>query len=196
MIATYKLREPLFFLERKIELVELPSPKLGKVVESGFEHIEVVAPVSFEDLEKRYARFTLDRKGLGKEFNAELEIVLGKRNVKFHQLSLESVILLEKDEKVMGALMKSGVLRKFRDLNTLVVGWDEGRSVSVAMEVWDVEAVVERLKGGFVEDVVVSGGMVSCSGFVDGVGIEMRGRGVRSEDQEEYRRFLGRWKGG
>ena len=192
MIATYELREPLFFMDRKIELVELPAPKSGKTVESGFEHIEVVAPVSFEELEERYSRFTLDRKGLGKEFNAELEIVLGKRNVKFHHLSLESVILLEKDEKVMGALVKSGLLRELRDLNPLVVGWMEGRGVSVVMEVWDVEMVVGKLRGLSAGHVEVAGGVVSCVVEVDGVRIEILGRGVRSVEQEEYRGFLER----
>lgn len=100
MIATYKLTEPIAFRGWKVGLVELPSPKPSKKVPEGFEHIEVVAPVPLAELEKRYAHLELDRSGLSKKLNPELEIVLGARNVKFHPLSLEEVIRIEKSQRL------------------------------------------------------------------------------------------------
>lgn len=94
-IATYKLNEPIVFFSGVIDVVELPAPKQGKPTEEGFEHVEIVCDVPFAELEKRYGHLTLDRGGLKKEINPELEICLGKRNLKFHHQSLEEVIAME-----------------------------------------------------------------------------------------------------
>jgi predicted metalloenzyme YecM len=198
-IATFKLTEPLTYLGRKIELVELPAPKVGKVIESGFEHIEVVAPVSFETLMTTYSHLTLDRKGLEKDFNAELEVVLGKRNIKFHQLSLESVIRLEKNEKVMSALMVSGVLRDFRECRPLVVGTYplgldvSGSDVDILFGVKDFDVVAEKLKrllgGELGFEIVVREESLVCRFSVEGVLFEIYGEELESVEQMGYRHF-------
>jgi predicted metalloenzyme YecM len=97
-IATYKLKTPIKFKDWIIGLVELPAPKASKITKKGFEHIEVVIDLSFETLQERYKHLTLDLKGLAKELNPELEIVLGERNIKFHHQSLEKVIEIEKEQ--------------------------------------------------------------------------------------------------
>lgn len=94
-IATYKLHQPILHLGSVIDVVELPAPKPGKVTEEGFEHIEIVCDVPFTELEKRYGHLKLDRGGMKKEINPELEICLGPRNLKFHHRSLEEVIAME-----------------------------------------------------------------------------------------------------
>lgn len=121
-IATFKLNKPLILDNWQIHLVELPAPKEGKVTQKGFEHVEVVCDVSFKELKTRFPQVTFDEKGLSKTFNQELEMCLGERNIKFHHLSLESVITLEKHPKAWKALQESKVLALFRDNNPLVVG--------------------------------------------------------------------------
>lgn len=122
MIATFKLHEPVFFQDWRIDLVELPAPKKGKSTPEGFEHIEVVCDVSFHELETLYSHLALDKKGLSKEYNQELEICLGERNIKFHHSSLESVISLEKKEKVFRAIMDSNVLAVLKEFHPLIAG--------------------------------------------------------------------------
>lgn len=99
LISTYKLNKPVQYLNYKIELVELPAPKKGKPTPTGFEHIEVVCDEPFEVLMEKYKHLTLDTKGLSKELNPELEVVLGERNLKFHHMSLDAVIEIEKGVK-------------------------------------------------------------------------------------------------
>ena len=49
LISTFKLHEPISFLNCEIPLVEIPMPKAGRVTPSGYEHIEIVA-VSYTHL--------------------------------------------------------------------------------------------------------------------------------------------------
>jgi predicted metalloenzyme YecM len=122
MIATFKLFSPIVFSSWEIHLVELPAPKPGKIVPRGLEHIEVVIDETFLALRERYPHLSFDQKGLQKDYNQELEMILGERNIKFHHSSLESVVTLEKNERVWGAIQNSGVLRDFFSYYPLVVG--------------------------------------------------------------------------
>ena len=122
MIATFKLPEAVKFRGYHIDLVELPAPKQGKVTIEGFEHVEVVTDLPFESLRQKYAGLRLDEGGLQKPFNQELEIEMQDCALKFHPLSLESVITLEKNQKVYGALKKSLVLEIFKACQPMVAG--------------------------------------------------------------------------
>ncbi len=95
LIATFKLSEPIVFRDWSISVVEVPAPKKNKIVKEGFEHIEVVTDLSFSELAEKYKHLPLDKNGLAKNFNPELEIMLGERNIKFHHMSLEKVIEIE-----------------------------------------------------------------------------------------------------
>lgn len=101
LISTFQLRSPVKFRNWTIHLVELPAPKASKQCADGFEHIEVVCDVSFQALEEKYKHLTLDLSGLKKEINKEFEICLGKRNVKFHHMSLLQVIEMEKNNNLI-----------------------------------------------------------------------------------------------
>lgn len=94
-IATFKLHQPILFLKHVIDVVELPAPKASKPTKEGFEHAEIVCDVPFAELEKRFSHLKLDRSGLVKKINPELEICLGDRNLKFHHQSLEEVVAME-----------------------------------------------------------------------------------------------------
>lgn len=121
-IATFKLNCPIIFRHWMIDVVELPAPKRSKPTKEGFEHIEVVCDLSFVDLQEKYIHLKLDLNGLSKEFNQELEIDFGERNIKFHHMSLESVIRLEKNKTVFRAIEDSNILRTFKIYNPFIVG--------------------------------------------------------------------------
>ena len=120
-IATYKLNQAIHFKEWMIDVVELPAPKASKPTSAGFEHIEVVCDVPFAYFEKHFSRLNLHTEGQKKDFNQELEIHLGQRNLKFHHLSLESVINTEKS-KAFSALHSSAILKDFKKYRPLVAG--------------------------------------------------------------------------
>lgn len=96
LIATYKLSSPIRYKNYTIPLIEIPSPKEGRVAQSGFEHIEIVVKESFEDLQKRFSHLNLKTHALTKKLNPELEIEFKDIAVKFHHQSLEEVIEYEK----------------------------------------------------------------------------------------------------
>jgi len=104
-IATYKLSAPIQFDERIIDLIELPAPKAGKSCVEGFEHLEIVLPIPFHKLMDRHPNLQFDTSGLKKPFNQELKLSLKDGiGIKFHHLSLESVINLENNVAVFDAL--------------------------------------------------------------------------------------------
>jgi predicted metalloenzyme YecM len=97
-IATFKLAMPLPFGKRTVDVIEVTAPKPGKKTIEGFEHFEIVCDLPFEELQHRFQHLNMDSSGLRKKLNPELEICFGERNIKFHHLSLEQVIRLEKVE--------------------------------------------------------------------------------------------------
>ena len=121
-IATFKLHEPFVYQERIIPLVELPAPKPNKVTCEGFQHLEVVCDIPFETLKKNFFKCQFDESGLTKPFNQELEIVLKNCSLKFHHLSLASVVRLEKNQKIYHAICNSGILEILRPYHPLLAG--------------------------------------------------------------------------
>lgn len=98
LISTFKLNTPYQYQNFQIPLIEIPAPKVGKIVKRGFEHIELVVEDSFEDLMTKYHDYKLDLSGLGKKINPELEMILNNGSIKFHHQSLNDVIHFEKGQ--------------------------------------------------------------------------------------------------
>jgi predicted metalloenzyme YecM len=121
-IATFKLNSSIAFKHWVIDVVELPAPKASKPTKEGFEHIEVVCDLSFMELEEKYKHLKLDLGGLKKDFNQEFEIDLGERNLKFHHMSLESVIRVEENKTIFRALEDSNILRSFKKYTPFIAG--------------------------------------------------------------------------
>lgn len=150
-IATYRLHTPVVYEEHRIDVVELPAPKPSKPSPEGFEHIEVVCDIPFAELEEKYAHLPLDRGGLQKELNQELEIALGTRNVKFHHLSLASVIRVEANNRVHSALQRSQILKNYRAHHPLVAGTfplgiaTKDSDLDILMQAQDLDALAARL---------------------------------------------------
>lgn len=122
LISTFKLFEPLFVEGWRVDLIEVPAPKPGRPAQSGFEHFEVVCDEPFEDLQTRFSHLKWDQRGLEKLWNQELEANFSNFAIKFHHLSLESVVTLESQSQVFSALMESRVLEKLKTLKPLIAG--------------------------------------------------------------------------
>lgn len=121
-ISTFKLKEPIHFKGRIIDLIELPAPKSGKEYTEGFEHIEVVIPIPFQELIDAYPHLNFDSSALDKHDNQEIKLRLDEFQIKFHHSSLESVINLEKNQKVFSMVKKSKILHQLRAYNPLIAG--------------------------------------------------------------------------
>ncbi len=121
-IATFKLKEGIFWRGQKIDIVELPAPKPGKIVKSGFEHIEIVCDCSFQDLMSQFTKQKWDTKGLNKLINPELEFELSGCAIKFHHLSLESVVKFEQHPRVQNNKSLLFLLEILNEHHPLLVG--------------------------------------------------------------------------
>ena len=122
LISTFKLQRPIQYQDWTIDLVELTAPKIGKQPQGGFEHIEVVVDVPFDAIKKRFAHCQFDESGLKKDFNQELEINFGAMAIKFHYLSLSSVINVEKNVELFQALKQLNIFSEFKNFSPLISG--------------------------------------------------------------------------
>lgn len=122
LISTFKLPAPIIFNDWEIDLIEIPAPKSGKITTDGFEHFEIVCDLTFDEIKSRYAQCQFDESGLAKDFNQELEISFSGFALKFHHLSLESVINVEANPPVFSALKKSDILKILKPFSPLVAG--------------------------------------------------------------------------
>lgn len=154
-IATFRLLEPFYFGSNAIYLLELPAPKAGKYTPEGFEHVEIVCDWSFEKIIEFHSGLKFNKKGLCKEFNPELELELDGISIKFHHLSLESVIRLEKNNKVFNAISQLGILKELRAFKPEVIGTfplgiqTQKSDVDIALETSDLDKLEVKLKDLF-----------------------------------------------
>jgi len=91
-ISTFKLHEPLQYQDRKIYLIELPSPKSSSPYPKGFEHVEFVVGDELFGFEKKHPQIDFITKGMTKKVNPDLRIQYEDCSVKFHEHHLEYVI--------------------------------------------------------------------------------------------------------
>lgn len=122
LIATYKLHTPIVFEKWIIDLVEVPAPKPNKETKEGFEHIEVVIDISFDEFIKDHPKVTFHKQGLQKDLNPELEIEFEDCAIKFHHKSLEHIINIEKNPRVMGFLQESQILSHLKEYKPCLSG--------------------------------------------------------------------------
>ncbi|MDO9183487.1 MAG: VOC family protein [Bacteriovorax sp.] len=96
LISTFKLYEPIVYKNRKIYLIELPSPKSQHSYTSGLEHVEFVTKLPLEKIVEKYPQYSFEVFGIHKKINADITLKLGEYCIRFHNSSLEDVIKLEK----------------------------------------------------------------------------------------------------
>lgn len=101
-IATFRMADPFRFREREMWLLELPEPKAGSPYPEGWEHVEFVTDRPLEAFAGWMVEHLgveaedIDRSGMRKPLNADLRLRLeGGLSVKFHELALDVVILME-----------------------------------------------------------------------------------------------------
>jgi len=96
-ISTFQLSMPFKYRNHSISIVELPAPKSGIFYETGFEHAEFIVDEDLESFAKKYSYIGFD--GFQKKMiNSELHLQLASGLVKFHRISLERVIEIEKSK--------------------------------------------------------------------------------------------------
>lgn len=96
LISTFKLHEPIIFRNRKIYLLELPSPKSSHSYKSGLEHVEFVTNLPLQKIVDRYPQYSFEVYGIHKKINADVTLKLGEYCIRFHNQNLEEVIKQER----------------------------------------------------------------------------------------------------
>lgn len=96
LISTFKLNDPIIFRNRKIYLIELPSPKSSHSYKTGLEHAEFVTKLPLQKIVDRYPQYSFEIFGIHKKINADITLKLGEYCIRFHNQSLEEVIKMEK----------------------------------------------------------------------------------------------------
>jgi predicted metalloenzyme YecM len=203
LISTFKLRQPICYFGRRIDLLELPAPKPHKETPEGFEHFEVVCDKSFAEIKEMYRTLEFDEAGSKKTFNSELELVLEGCAVKFHHLSLESVVTLEKNKRVFDALCDLRILETLAPFRPQVAGTfplgieTEGSDVDIVMGSPDFDEMEKALRQNFstcekfqFHKAELSGepGLV-CSFEFHGIPFEVVGQNKESVRQPAYQHF-------
>lgn len=121
-ISTFELNTPITYKDWLVHIVELPAPKKGKKTKTGFEHMEVVIDCSMEELIEKNKKIEWDKSGMEKIFNSELEANFNDMAVKFHHLSLKSVINFELRPKMAILLSELKLFEMFKEHQPFVAG--------------------------------------------------------------------------
>lgn len=93
-ISTFRLKIPFLIENQIIDLVELPSPKIGTNYKIGFEHAEFVISEHFDIFKERFPHLHF-AESTDKVLNSELIHHSEMGTVKFHHLGLDRVIEIE-----------------------------------------------------------------------------------------------------
>lgn len=94
-IATFRLFEPVRYENWRIDAVELPAPKPGAETKEGLEHVELVLFDDQQDFLKKYADKQFNLQAADRGINPEISYKLPSYTVKFHLLSLPTVLYLQ-----------------------------------------------------------------------------------------------------
>jgi len=91
-ISLIQLERPICYLDRKINLIELPSPKQDKSYPNGFEHAEFVYEQGLDALIKAYSELPWIVKNKDKVINPDIKLSYNNLSVKFHPYTLRHVV--------------------------------------------------------------------------------------------------------
>lgn len=133
-IPTFLLNKPFRIGSHSIPLLELPAPKSGAHYSTGFEHAEFVIKESFDLFAARFLSLNFSKSG-NKNINPELCLKTRWGQAKFHHLSLERVIEIEK-AKIKNIIFDlDGTLIKSREniyeINRIVFSQALDRNISL-----------------------------------------------------------------
>ncbi len=204
LISTFKLFEPLQWKSFQVDLIELPAPKPQRPSQEGFEHIEVVIDCPFDEIKRLYSECSFNEAGLAKDFNQELEIELSGCAIKFHHLSLESVVCLETNHKIFQVLTQHQILKLLKKYNPLIAGtFPLGISnlesdVDILLSGSNLSEIAKTIKSHFGDlseffltmKVVEEEPTVLARFVIDEVKIELFAQKIPSVSQAAYKHFL------
>lgn len=94
-ISTFRLHEPVIHASWRIDAIELPAPKAGSEHTEGLEHIEFVLFDDFPIFLKKYEGKPFEMRAADRGINPEIGLQLSGLSVKFHLLSLPTVVYIE-----------------------------------------------------------------------------------------------------
>lgn len=94
-ISTFRLNEPVRHGNWRIDAVELPAPKPGRETKEGLEHVELVLFDDMQDFLRKHSDKSFAMQAADRGVNPEVGFKLPNYTVKFHLLSLPTVVYLE-----------------------------------------------------------------------------------------------------
>lgn len=94
-ISTFRLFEPVIHPPWRIDAIELPAPKTGSEHVEGLEHVEFVLFDDIPTFLNKYDGKAFEMRASDRGINPEIGLQLGELSVKFHLLSLPTVVYLE-----------------------------------------------------------------------------------------------------
>lgn len=97
-IAVYKLNVSLKSGDFCVDVVELPAPKPDRHYAVGFEHIEAVCKIALADLLAQRSDLIFSLENFNAPINRDLQLKLNTGLIKFHDQSLEALIVEEAAE--------------------------------------------------------------------------------------------------
>lgn len=119
-IAIFKLHTPLLFWDCTIDILELPAPKQGSSYAAGFEHIEMVCDEDLSVLKSSWQNHNPELST--KELNPELKVAFPSGSIKFHNMSLVSLIHLETNRPVFQAIENLKIINDLKSYSPQIVG--------------------------------------------------------------------------
>lgn len=94
-ICTFRLHDPVLHDKWRVDAIELPAPKEGATYPEGLEHIEFVLYDDIPTFLEKYKDKNFELRAADRGINPEIGYKLGDYTVKFHLLSLTTVVYLE-----------------------------------------------------------------------------------------------------
>lgn len=94
-ISTFRLHTPILHAPWRVDAVELPAPKPGSKYPEGLEHVEFVLYDDIPTFLDKYAGKPFNTRAADRGINPEVGLQLGELSVRFHLLSLPTVVYLE-----------------------------------------------------------------------------------------------------
>ncbi|MFN8944080.1 MAG: VOC family protein [Pseudobdellovibrionaceae bacterium] len=152
-ISTFRIDSPFQYGPHEVDMVELPAPKTGTYYSTGFEHAEFVIDESFTSFRLKFKNLSFSDAG-NRILNPELSLKLGEgMQAKFHHLSLDRVIEIEKAEVQDIIFDFDGTLIKSREyiyeINRIVFSKALNREVSLEESIENFHPEFSRLFEAF-----------------------------------------------
>lgn len=95
-IAVFRLHKPVQHGRWRIDAIEVPAPKPGVLTREGLEHVEFVLFDDQKTFLEKYRGKRFELKAADRGINPEIAYKLPSYGVKFHLLSLTTVVYLER----------------------------------------------------------------------------------------------------